>query len=80
MVRHPGWQVEHVAGDELPGRGGFEVGEKAQVAVGDGAAVGALALVDRPAPRAARLQEEDVVLVDVRPDRGAVYGHSGPLR
>ncbi|MNK95320.1 hypothetical protein D3C87_1155520 [compost metagenome] len=59
-------QVEHVARFQHPLIGGFEFGEDAQVGVGQHRALGVAHLADLPVALAVALQQEHVVVVEVR--------------
>ena len=68
MVRHARRQVEQVAGAEHPVVGGMEFPQQLEFDVGPEAERRVGAGIDHPAPVALRLQQEHVVLVDVRAD------------
>ena len=72
------WQVEHVAGLKGPLVGGLEISEDTQVRVLQQLAVGVAHLADLPVTLAMTLQQEHVVVVEVRANattRGGVADH-----
>ncbi|MNQ91302.1 hypothetical protein D3C85_1066750 [compost metagenome] len=69
-------QVEHVAGFQDPLVGLLEVGEDAQVGVGQQGAVAVAHLADLPATAAVALEQEHVVVVEVRADAAAGCGEA----
>ena len=61
-------QVEHVAGCQHPFIGWFELSQDLQIGVGEQRAVGIAHLANLPAAMAVRLQQEYVVVVEMRAD------------
>ena len=69
-------QVEHVARFQNPLIGGFEVGEDAQVRVWQQLALGVAHLADFPVALAVALQQEHVVVIEVRTDAATRGGEA----
>src|SRR3546814_10587084 len=76
VVRHARWQVEHVAGGQHPVVARGESLQQPDLGILAEVQRRVVPRVDLPAPVAERLQQEHVVLVDVRTDRAAGGGEA----